>query len=229
MARKNSGHDEHADLLKFAPIEDAITTVRGERVILGGDLARIYGVQAKVLNQAVKRNIDKFPHDFMFQLTRDEAKTIQSLRSQIVTLNEGDNSRSQSVTLNEGDRLRSQSVILKQGQHLKYLPYAFTEHGAIMAANVLSSPQAVQMSVFVVRAFARMRAMLTDTRELARKLAALESELKARLDTHETAIVDVLQRVMAIFDPPPLPTPPPRRQIGFRAAPSPKKKPRPGA
>jgi phage regulator Rha-like protein len=118
-------------------------------------------------------------------------------------------------------------VTLKRGANIKYLPYAFTEHGAIMAANVLSSPQAVQMSVFVVRAFARMRSMLTDTRELARKLSELESELKARLDVHETAIVDVLQRVMAILDPPPLPPPPPRREIGFRAAPSPKK-PRPG-
>jgi hypothetical protein len=135
----------------------------------------------------------------MFQLTRDEAEAIKRLRSQFVTL--------------------------KQGRHLKYMPFAFTEHGAIMAANVLSSPQAVQMNVFVVRAFVRMRAILTDTRELARKLAALENELKARLDVHETAIVDVLQRVMEILDPPPLPPPPPRREIGFRTDPEPKKTP----
>ena len=112
-------------------------------------------------------------------------------------------------------RLRSQIVILKPGQHLKYLPYAFTERGAIMAANVLSSPRAIQMSVFVVRAFVRMRAALGDTRQLARKLAALERELKGRLDVHESAVVGILQRMMDILDPPPLARPR-RRTIGFR-------------
>jgi phage regulator Rha-like protein len=105
-------------------------------------------------------------------------------------------------------------VTLKQGQHRKYLPYAFTEHGAIMAANVLNSPRAVQMSVFVVRAFIKMRAALSDTRELARKLADLERDLKSRLNVHEAAIVEILQRFMAILDPPPVPSPP-RPRIGF--------------
>ncbi len=91
---------------------------------------------------------------------------------------------------------------------IKYRPYAFTEHGAIMAATVLNSPRAVQMSVFVVRAFVRMRAVLTDNRELARKLAALEKELTSRLDIHESAIVDVLRRIMDLIDPPALPEPP---------------------
>lgn len=91
----------------------------------------------------------------------------------------------------------------------------FTEHGAVMAANVLNSPRAVQMSVFVVRAFIRMRVMLADTRQLARKLARLERELKGRLDVHEGAIVEILQRVMGILDPPRLPEPK-RRRIGFR-------------
>ena len=95
------------------------------------------------------------------------------------------------------------------------LPWAFTEHGAIMAANVLNSPQAAQMSVFVVRAFVKMRAALTDTRELARKLAAVEAELKSRLDVHEAAIVDVLQRIMKILDPSPPPPEPPPPEIGF--------------
>ena len=99
--------------------------------------------------------------------------------------------------------------------NIKYLPYAFTEHGAIMAANVLNSPRAVQMSVFVVRAFVRMRVALGDTRELARKLAALERELKGRLDVHESGIVGILQRMMDILDPPHLPAPR-RRPIGFR-------------
>jgi hypothetical protein len=96
------------------------------------------------------------------------------------------------------------------------LPRAFTEHGAIMAANVLNSPRAVHMSVFVVRAFLKMREVLGGSKVLARQLRELEAKLTARLDGHETAIVDVLQRVMRLLDPPPAPEPP-RRQIGFRA------------
>ena len=106
-------------------------------------------------------------------------------------------------------------MTLKRGQNIKYLPYAFTEHGAIMAANVLNSPRAVQMSVFVVRAFLKMRALLGDKRDLAQKLAALEKELKKRLDVHEAVIVTILQRVMDIIDPPALPAPPAKPQIGF--------------
>ena len=93
-------------------VRGSIITVREEKVILDADLARIYGVATKVLNQAVRRNADKFPADFMFQLTKDEAEELR--------------------------RLRSQSVTLKRGQHVKYLPHAFTEHGAIMAASVLN-------------------------------------------------------------------------------------------
>jgi hypothetical protein len=112
--------------------------------------------------------------------------------------------------------LRSQSVTSEsQRGGRRYVPYAFTEHGAIMAANVLNSERAAQMSVFVVRAFVKMRAALTDTRELARKLSALESELKSRLDVHEVALVEVLQRIMKILDPPPPPPEPPAPEIGF--------------
>ena len=116
--------------------------------------------------------------------------------------------------------LRSQIATLKlgRGQHRKYLPYAFTEQGAIMAANVLNSPQAVRMSVFVVRAFVKMREPLGGTKELARQLRELEAKLTARLDGHEAAIVDVLQRIMRLLDPPPEPAPP-RRQIGFHVRP----------
>jgi hypothetical protein len=94
------------------------------------------------------------------------------------------------------------------------LPYAFTEHGALQAANVLRSPRAVQMSVFVIRAFVKMRQTLLGSRQLAEKLAALEKKLTARLDVHEAAIVKVLQEVMQILNPSPIPTPP-RPQIGF--------------
>lgn len=171
------------------PIEGVIHTIRGERVILDADLARIYGVQTKALNQAVKRNREKFPPDFLLELSPTEAEQLR--------------------------RSRSQSVTLKRGQNIKYEPYAFTEHGALMAANILNSPQAVQMSVFVIRAFIKMRGLLTDTRDLARKLASLETELKSRLDSHETAIVEVLQHVMLLLDPPPGPDT--TKEMGFHA------------
>ncbi len=165
-----------------------IVTVRGQKVILDADLAEIYGVPTKALNQAVKRNSEKFPVDFMFQIAPQE---VREMWSQIVT---------------GSPRYRSP----------KYLPFAFTEHGAIMAATVLNSSQAVQMSVFVVRAFVAMRAVLTDTRELARKLAQLESEVKARLDTQDAAIVDVLRRFMDIIAPPETSVEEPfRKRIGF--------------
>lgn len=173
-------------------VDTVIHTIRDERVILDADLARIYGVQTKVLNQAVKRNREKFPPDFLIQLTAAELVALN--RSQIVT---GSSQR------HRDPRSR---------------PFAFTEHGAIAAAFILNSPPAVEMAVFVVRAFVKMRAAMTDTRELARKLAALEDELKSRLDTHETAIVDVLQRVMALLDPPPPPPEPPAREMGFHTA-----------
>jgi predicted amino acid-binding ACT domain protein len=150
-------------------------------------------VPTKRLNEQVRRNIEKFPSDFMFRLNSKEAERLLRSRSQIATL--------------------------KRGQNIKHLPYVFTEHGAIMAANVLNSSQAVQMSVFVVRAFVKMRGSFSDSRELVKKLAALEKELKSRLDVHEVAIVEVLQRVMTILNPPPPPPEPPRREIGFHVKP----------
>jgi phage regulator Rha-like protein len=132
-------------------IDGLIRTIRGVRIMLDRDLAQIYGVPTKVFNQAVKRNRQRFPEDFMFRLTQQEAKALQASRSQIVTL--------------------------KRGQNIKYLPHAFTEYGALMAANILNSQRAVQMSIFVVRAFARMRDALRGTPELTRKLAALEKKL----------------------------------------------------
>ena len=175
-------------------IDSLIRTVRGQKVILDADLARIYGVPTKALNQAVKRNLKRFPDDFIFYLGFEE---LEDLKSQIVT------------SSSHGGRRKR--------------PYAFTENGAIMAASVLKSPQAVRMSVFVVRAFVQMRGLLGSTREFAKQLAALEKKLTARLDGHETAIVEILQRMMDILDPPPSPPEPPRPQIGFRV--EPEKKP----
>lgn len=178
-----------SEIVYLETIEQKIFLIRGQKIMLDRDWAALYVIQTKALNQAVKRNIDRFPDDFVFQLTGEETESVA--------------------------RSRSQSVTLKRGSNIKYLPYAFTEHGAIMAANVLNSPRAVQMSVFVVRAFIRMRGMLGDTRELARQLAALEKELKERLDVHEVAIVSILQRVLDLIDAPALPDPP-RKYIGFK-------------
>lgn len=179
------------ELAKYdaSTVEEHIITVRGQKVILDSDLAAVYGVEIRALNQQVKRNSGRFPEDFSFFLTGEEWDAVRCLRSQ--------------------------NVILKRGQHRKSLPRVFTEHGAIMAANVLNSKRATEMSVFVVRAFVRMREALTDTRALARKLAALEREIKARLDTHDAAIVDVLSRIMDLIDPPEFPSDPRKKQIGF--------------
>jgi hypothetical protein len=166
-------------------IDEMIRTIRGVRVMLDRDLAKIYGVETRVLIQAIKRNRDRFPPDFVIQLSGQEWES-----------------------------LRSQTVISKAKGGTRYLPFAFTEHGALQAANVLRSPRAVLMSVFVIRAFIKMREALRGTPELARKLAALEKKLTARLDVHEAAIVEVLQEVMQILNPPPLPEPR-RKQIGF--------------
>lgn len=183
-------------------VENVIHTIRGERVILDADLARLYGVPTKALNQAVRRNRAKFPPDFLFQLTSVETELVADLRSKIVI-----SSRIKTSTM------RSQ-IVTASKRNTRHTPFAFTEHGAIMAANILNSPQAVQMSVFVVRAFVKMRGLLTDTRELARKLAALEQELTARLDTHEAAITELMRRIMLLLDPPPDP-PEPAREMGF--------------
>jgi hypothetical protein len=169
-------------------IDSMIRSIRGVRVMLDSDLAKIYGVPTFRFNEAIKRNRHRFPADFMFQLTREE---FDSLTSQIAMSKPGRGGR-------------------------RTLPYAFTEHGALMAANILNSPRAVQMSVFVIRAFVKMRETLLGTRELARKRALLEKKLTCRLDSHEAAIVHVLQDLMQILNPPPPPPDPPRRRIGFQ-------------
>ena len=167
---------------RTVPIESVIVVARGHRVILAADLARIYGVETRVLNQAVKRNLEKFPGDFIFRLTRGEAETLS--------------------------RSRSQSVILKRGQNIKFLPYAFTEYGAIMAANVLNSPHAVQMSVFVIRAFVRLRHIVTTHKELAAKLV----ELERTVASHDGDIKTLFEAIRQLMEP----LPSKSRRIGFK-------------
>ncbi len=155
------------------------------------------------LNEQVRRNSNRFPDDFLFRLNRSEWLSVKSQLADELRLKAN---RSQIAT--------------GSGRHrdVRFLPYAFTEHGAIMAANVLNSPRAVQMSVFVVRAFVKMRELLGGNQELARQLKELEAKLTARLDGHEAAIVDVLRRIMRLLEPAPEPEPP-KRQIGFRSGP----------
>jgi hypothetical protein len=160
-----------------------IHTIRGQRVILAADLAKLYGVETKQLNQQVKRNLNRFPSDFVFQLVADEMDTVKALRSQFVTL--------------------------KKGQHQKYLPYAFTEHGAIMAASVLNSPPAVAMSVYIVRAFVQQREVLAANETILKRLAEIDKTLLQ----HNAALRDIYQKLMPLLQPPPEP---PRPKIGFR-------------
>jgi phage regulator Rha-like protein len=170
--------------VKHETIEQLIHIIRGKKVILDADLARVYGVTTKRLNEAVKRNSEKFPDDFMFRLTTQEMQ----------------------------DMNRSQFATGSKHRDPQSLPYAFTEHGAIMVATVLNSPAAVQMSVFVVRAFVSMRTALVERKELFEVLTELEKKLTERLDAHEIAIVDIIQRLLRLLEPPP---PPPRKPIGF--------------
>ncbi|MFZ0541739.1 MAG: ORF6N domain-containing protein [Candidatus Sulfotelmatobacter sp.] len=165
-------------------VESRIVILRHQRVILDVDIARLYGVPVKRLNEQVKRNQERFPSDFMFQLTDRENA---ALRSQFAT-----------------------SKKTRGGR--RYTPHAFTEHGAIMAATVLNSTRAVQMSVFVVRAFVRLREMLATNRRLAGKIAQLEN----RLDTHDSVIQDLIEAIKELMTP----KPPPRRRIGFQLPPA---------
>ena len=172
-------------------IDPLIRVIRGQKVILDSDLARIYDAPVKRLNEQIKRNRDRFPTDFMFQLTVTEAESVRRSRSQFATL--------------------------KRGHNIKYRPYAFTEHGALMAAHVLRSKRAVAMSVFVVRAFVRMRELLATNKVLAEKLVELERKLAARLDVHEEAIQHILDEIKKLIEPGPLSSPAhgPPRQMGF--------------
>jgi len=153
-------------LIPVERIERAIFMFRGQKVMLDGDLALLYGVETRALVQAVKRNAPRFPVDFMFQLSDDEAEFL----------------RSQTVILKKGGR----------GEHRKYSPYAFTEQGVAMLSSVLHSPRAVQVNIEIMRAFVRLRQMLATNADLARKLAALEKKYDAQFKVVFEAIRELM-------------------------------------
>jgi hypothetical protein len=173
---------------------------RGEKVLLDFDLAALYDVAVKVLNQAVKRNHERFPKDFMFQLSEEEARL---LRSQLSTLE-----NRQTVENEDDERNWSQFVTSsRKYRGSKYRPYAFTEQGIAMLSSVLNSKRAVKVNIAIMRAFVKLRSVLETNRELAMKF----SELEQRVDKHDEEIAAILEAIRQLMAPPEKP----RREIGF--------------
>ena len=170
----------------IAAVAALIVVVRGKRVILDAQLAALYGTSTKRLNEQVRRNSARFPIDFMFRLTPDETASLN--RSQIATGSQ-------------------------KHRSTNFAPYAFTEHGAIMAANVLNTDEAIRMSVYVVRACIQLREILSSNKELALRLDQLEARLKKKLDTHDEAIAAMLSAIRELM----LPATTDRPGIGFTA------------
>jgi phage regulator Rha-like protein len=168
-------------------IENKIYLIRGEKVMLDKDLALLYGVPTKRLNEQVKRNIKRFPEDFMFQLSWEEAK---SLRSHFETL---DNAKKRTS---------------KRGLHIKYLPYAFIEQGVAMLSSVLNSERAIQVNIAIMRTFVRLRQILSTHKELADKFKELERKIEKH-DVEIRSIFEAIRQLMA-------PSIEPKRRIGFK-------------
>jgi hypothetical protein len=173
---------KHRELVQVNAIESRILMIRSEKVIVDADLAEFYGVTTKRLNEQVKRNRGRFPDDFMFRLTQPEKAELVASYGRLQRL-----------------------------KFAKALPCAFTEHGAIMAASVLNSRRAIEVSVFVVRAFVRIRRILSEHRQLAQRLAQLER----RLAEHDSQIVNVVQVIRTLLGPGPVPK---KNAIGFGTA-----------
>ncbi len=164
-------------------IAQSILILRGQRVMLDSDLAELYGASTKRFNEQVRRNLERFPADFMFQVTVED---LARLRSQFATSKPGRGGR-------------------------RYSPYVFTEHGAIMAAMILNSPRAVEMSVYIVRAFVQLRELLTSNKELAKRLDELEARITRKLATHDQAITEIIKTIRQLMAQPE----PRKRPIGF--------------
>jgi hypothetical protein len=168
-------------IVKAGKIQQRILLIRGVKVIIDADLAEVYGVPTRRLNEQVKRNRERFPEDFMFQLTADE-------KAEVI----------------------ANCDHLEKLKFSKALPFAFTEHGAIMAASVPNSPNAIEVSVFVVRAFVQLREIISGHRELARKITQLER----KLSDHDGQILAIVEAIKQLMDPKPLPK---SRRIGFHS------------
>ena len=179
-------------------LEPLIFALRGRRVVLDADLARLYGVSTKRFNEAFKRNRRRFPEDFAFQLTIAE---FEKLRAQLATTI---SQHTDSVRHNWSQFATSSS--LHRGE--TYRPWVFTEHGALMAANILRSERAIQMSVFVVRAFVRLREHVAANTAVLRRLAEIDETLLR----HDVVLRDIYQKLLPLLQPPP---DPPKRRIGF--------------
>ena len=175
-------------LMPVEIIENKIYLIRGYKVMLDRDLAGLYGVKTKVLNQAVKRNLTRFPGDFMFQLDLEEARKIIVITAK--------NSRSQSVTL-------------KQGQNIKYLPYVFTEQGIAMLSSVLKSERAIQVNILIMRIFVKIRNFLASQKEIKQELLWLNKKTLQH-DVEIDKIFDVIKKIIAFEEKP-------KKKIGFLA------------
>jgi ADP-glucose pyrophosphorylase len=174
--------DQNAKIKTIVPvgkIENRSLLIRGEKVIIDADLAEFYAVPTKRLNEQVKRNADRFPEDFMFQLTKDE-------KSEVV----------------------ANCDHLEKLKYSKMLPHAFTEHGAIMAASVLNTPRAIEVSVFIVRAFIKLRQFIAGQKELQRKI----SQIEKRLTDHDEQIIELVNLIKKLLNPK---QPPKKHRIGF--------------
>jgi hypothetical protein len=179
-----------APIIPFERIRSGIIVLRGQRVMLSTDLAPLYGVAAKVLMQAVKRNLSRFPKDFMFRLDWSEVEQLEGRSS----------SRSQLVTLN-------------QGTNVKHLPYAFTEQGVAMLASVLRSKRAVEVNIAIVRAFVQLRQWLISNKDLAKRLEKLENRVELKFETLNGQLRVAFEAIQELMEPAPSP---PRKRIGFR-------------
>ncbi|MCX6894742.1 MAG: ORF6N domain-containing protein [Verrucomicrobia bacterium] len=202
MKVKTTSHSVVPASLPTESIARCIYLVRGEKVMLDSDLAELYGVETKAFNQAVQRNLERFPGDFMFQLSAEESQMV--MRSQIVT----SNAESSGEALKTKGSLRSQIVTSNVGRGgRRYQPYVFTEQGVAMLSSVLSSPRSVQVNIAIMRTFVQLRQMLATHADLAQKLAALEG----KYDKQFRMVFDAIRELMNEKKTP-------KREIGFHAA-----------
>ena len=172
---------EASAALVSSVIEEQVLVIRGQRVLLAQQLATLYGVETKVLNQAVQRNIKRFPQDFMFQLERDD---LADLRSQTVTLN--------AQVIDSKEVLSSLGMAVGSGRSVKYLPYAFTEQGVAMLSSVLKSERAISVNIEIMRTFVKLRGMLSEHVDLKRKL----NQLEKKYDDNFRAVFDAIHDLM---------------------------------